>query len=58
MGAHDADICDYLLGLGWAFEFGDELPELWVMAEVFQIVVGHQAIGILIAAVDGFMQKG
>jgi len=44
--------------LGWAFEFGDELPELWVMAEVFQIVVGHQAIGILIAAVDGFMQKG
>lgn len=47
-----------LLGLnlcGWVFEFDDELLELWVLAEVLQIVVGHQAISIFIPAIHGVM---
>ena len=46
-----------LLGLscyGRAFEFGDQLLELWVGVEILQIGVGHQAIGIFIPKIEGF----
>jgi hypothetical protein len=47
-----------LLGLnfgGRVFQFGDEFLEMRVRVEVLQIIVGHQAISVLIAAVDGFV---
>jgi len=40
----------------WVLEFGDELLKLWLAAKVFQIVIGHQSIGILVPAMDGFLQ--
>src|SRR5580658_5702379 len=47
--------------LGWrirrrAFEGRDEVPELWVGAEILQIVVRHHAIGIFVTTIDGFLQ--
>ena len=38
------------------FEFGDELLEVWVGAELLQIRVGHQDVGIFVPAIDGFTQ--
>jgi hypothetical protein len=37
-------------------ECGDEFLEMRAIVEVLQIVVGHQAIGIFIPAIDRFMQ--
>jgi hypothetical protein len=47
-----------LLGLnfcGPGFEFDDELLEIWVGAEIPQIIVAHQAVAVFIPAVDSFM---
>jgi hypothetical protein len=38
------------------FEFGDELLGVGVGAELLQIRVGHQAVGIFVPAIDGFRQ--
>jgi hypothetical protein len=35
---------------------GDELLEFWVGAEIFQIGVGHQTVGIFVSAIEGFLQ--
>jgi uncharacterized repeat protein (TIGR03803 family) len=45
----------FLIFRGRVLEFGDELLELGVGAKVFQIVVCHQAIGILVPAIDGLL---
>lgn len=43
-----------LLGLhfcGSSFEFADDFPEMRILAQILQIVVGHQAIGIFISTI-------
>src|SRR5580658_1408228 len=48
-----------LLGLnlsGGASYFGDERLEMRILAEVLQIFVGHQTVGILVPAVDRFLK--
>ena len=45
-----------LLFVGRMLEFGGELLEFWVAAKVFQVGVGQQSIGILVPAMDGFLQ--
>jgi hypothetical protein len=37
-----------------AFEFGDQLLELWVGVEILQTIVGHQCIDVFIPTVEGF----
>ena len=41
---------------GRVLEFGDQLLKFSIVAEVLQIVVGHQTIGIFILAIDGLLQ--
>ena len=53
--AHAISVLWSLISCGRAFEFGDQLQELGVMAETLQVVVGDQAICVFIPAMDGLL---
>ena len=37
-------------------KLGNQFLEFWVVTETLKIVVDHQAVGIFVAAIDGFAQ--
>lgn len=46
------DLVGKFLRRWWVSEFSDELLELWFGVKTLQIVIGQQAIGVFVPAID------